>query len=139
VLPDRLAVRAGGFFETNGQQAQYQNIDFMGAQRVGLMLGGTYRVHLNEAKKNALEFMLGFGHVFVSDQTYNNPNATNGLQGLVGTACDSTTGQKPVAGGYCQNPDGSQGTQKYRTPWPINLGTITNSFTMINVGASYKF
>ena len=31
VLPDRLALRAGGFFETNGQNPLYQNIDFDGS------------------------------------------------------------------------------------------------------------
>jgi hypothetical protein len=31
------------------------------------------------------------------------------------------------------------GNQKYRTAWPINLGTITNAVDVLNVGLSYRF
>jgi hypothetical protein len=31
------------------------------------------------------------------------------------------------------------GTQKYRTDWVANLGTITSSLNVINVGASLAF
>jgi hypothetical protein len=130
VIADKLALRAGGYIETNGQDAQYQNIDFAGARRIGFALGGTYRIHLSQTKKNAIELSLGFGHTFVADQTNNGP----GLLGLSGSACNPTETPSPPPGNNC-----ATGAQKYRTNWPVNLGTITNSFTAINVGASYRF
>ena len=50
-----------------------------------------------------------------------------------------------LAGTSCNNanvapPDGcSDGNQRYRTKWPVNLGTITNSLNVINVGLAYRF
>jgi hypothetical protein len=31
------------------------------------------------------------------------------------------------------------GTQKYRTDWVVNLGTIASSLNVVNVGASVAF
>ena len=130
VLPDQLALRAGAFFETQAANSIYQNIDFDGAERFGLALGGTYRVHFGSEKQHALDFMAGYGHVFFGTLDNDNPNA-QGLPALVGTACLNGN----------NNPDGScaNGAPRYRTPWPINLGTITSSINVINVGASYRF
>ena len=33
----------------------------------------------------------------------------------------------------------SNGVTRYRTAWDINLGTITNSINVLNVGLGYKF
>jgi long-chain fatty acid transport protein len=132
VVRDKLAVRAGAFFETNGQDEVYQNIDFAGGRRIGFALGGTYRIRFNQEKKSALELSLGFGHVFVADQTNDNPNA-QGLNGLAGSPCNPTE-SPTLAGDLC-----TTGRSKYRANWPVNLGTITNSFNMINVGISYRF
>ena len=129
VLPDQLALRAGAFFETQAANSVYQNIDFDGAERIGVALGGTYRIRMGSEKQHALDLMAGYGHVFFGTLTNNNP--TQGLPALVGTACLNGN----------TNPDGScqNGAPRYRTPWPINLGTITSSINVINVGISYKF
>jgi len=126
--PDVLAVRAGGFVESRAQDQRYQNIDFMGAARAGISVGGTYRLHLSKVKDNALEFHLGLMHMFVFDQSY---DGTVGVLGLAGTACNPPNA---TAGLNCPN-----GNPKYRTNWPVNLGTITNQLTAFNVGVSYKF
>jgi long-chain fatty acid transport protein len=130
ILPDQLALRAGGFFETQAANSVYQNIDFDGAERFGFALGGTYRIRLGAEKKQALEFMAGYGHVFFAQLDYNNPNSTNGVPALSGTAC--LNGNPP-------NPPCPNGQQSFRTAWPINLGNITSSINVINVGASFKF
>jgi long-subunit fatty acid transport protein len=133
ILPDQLALRLGGFFETNGQDPTYQNIDIDGASRFGFALGGTYRVHLGAAPKtNALEFSLGLMHVFYADENNNNPNSP-GLPALAGTDCNPTPATVP-SGLYCPS-----GIQKFRTNWAVNLGTITQSINVINVGVSYRF
>jgi long-chain fatty acid transport protein len=130
LLPDQLALRAGAFFETQAANSVYQNIDFDAAERFGFALGGTYRVRLGAEKKQALEFMAGYGHVFFAQLDYNNPNSTNGLPALTGTAC---------LNGKPSNPPCANGQTPFRTAWPINLGNITSSINVINVGASFKF
>jgi len=133
VLPDQLAIRGGAFFETRAQDPQYQNIDLMGAERFGLALGGTYRLRMGPEKKNALEFSLGYGHIFVGTLSNNQVNG-QGIPALAGTPC--VNGQP--ANGQCTNTNGTT-TQAYRSIWPVNLGTITNSINVINVGATYRF
>jgi long-subunit fatty acid transport protein len=131
ILPDQFAVRAGAYFETSAQAAQYQNIDFAGQQRIGIAGGATYRVHLGDAPKSkAIEFSVGLGHTFIATSSNTNPNGA-GLSGLAGTLCLNAA---PPVNGVCPG-----GTGIYRSAWPVNLGTITNAFTQINVGASYRF
>ncbi len=140
VLPDQLALRAGAYVETSAQDKQYQNIDFPGGSRVGLALGATYRLRFRKddpEKKSALEFSLGFGHTFVAEQNNTDPNAA-GVPALAGTACNPAA--NAASGPNCVDPATGQVTGlKYRTNWPVNLGTITSSFNMFNVGVAYRF
>ena len=132
VIADKLALRAGTFFETSAANPQYQNVDFAGSSRFGLAGGATYRYRFGQGDKtSALEFMVGYGHVFFAEQSRTDPNAS-GSPALAGTSCN---GVKPI--------DGTQtcadGNQRYRSKWPVNLGTITNSVNVINVGVAYRF
>lgn len=131
VLPDQLALRAGTFFETKAQDSQYQTLAFMGGQRFGLAGGGTYRIKLDRVKKNAIEVSLGYEHVFVGTQSNNNAYG-NGVDSIAGTACNPPSNAQ---NGYTC----ADGRQKYRVNWPTNLGTITNSVNILNVGVTYKF
>lgn len=128
VLPDQLALRAGAFFETQAADPTYQNIDFDAAQRIGVALGGTYRIKMGATGQHSLDLMVGYGHVFFGTLTNDGPN---GLQALTGTPCNPAA---DPPGATCPN-----GNLKYRTNWPINLGTISSSINVINVGASYAF
>lgn len=132
VIPDALALRAGGFFETSAADPQYQNIDFAASARFGLALGLTYRLRVGQGDKaSALELMLGYGHVFFADQSRTDPNAS-GSPALAGTSCNKVD---PVPGTQTC----SDGNPRYRTKWPVNLGTITNSVNVINAGVAYRF
>jgi long-chain fatty acid transport protein len=130
LLPDQLALRAGVFFETQAADTAYQNIDFDAASRFGFSLGGTYRIKLGT---RALDLMLGYGHVFFG--TLNNTAATGqGLNALAGTQCDPPA-DPPGTTAICPG----SGTQKYRSNWLVNLGTITSAINLFNVGASLAF
>ena len=132
VLPDRMAIRGGVFYETSAADPALQNIDFAPSSRFGLALGGTYRVHLGKgASTSALEIMVGYGHVFFAEQSRTDPNAT-GTPALAGTSCNKSD---PVSGTQTC----ADGNPRYRTKWPVNLGTITNSVNVINVGLAYRF
>jgi long-chain fatty acid transport protein len=145
VVADTLALRAGGYYQTAaqpGQYAQYQNIDFAGQWEAGLAIGGTYRIHLDKvfhgSETSALELSLGFGHTFIGTASYNTSNPQqNGVHALSGTPCNGSVSGNGVptnGGANC-----TDGVQQNRTEWPVNLGTITNSFNQINVGATYRF
>jgi long-subunit fatty acid transport protein len=129
LVPNTFALRAGVFYESKGQDVHYQNIDFQGGARFGAAGGLTYRLHM--AKESALEFQAGFMHVFYATQYNDDPNGS-GVNGITGTACNPTSNNQ--AGGTC-----TDGRQKYRTNWPVNLGTIANALNVINVGATYRF
>jgi long-chain fatty acid transport protein len=129
VLPERLAVRAGAFFESQAANAAYQNIDFDAAWRLGFALGGTYRVALGG---KSLDLMVGYGHVFFGTLTNDQQNV--GIRAVNGTPCSA--GMDP-SGPTATCP--MTGVQKYRTDWIANLGTITSSLNVINVGASLAF
>ena len=132
VIPDKLALRGGTFFETSAANPQYQNIDFAASSRFGLAAGATYRYRFGQgAKTSALELMVGYGHVFFAEQSRTDPNAS-GTNALAGTSCNKAN---PIPG--TQQCD--DGNQRYRTKWPVNLGTITNSVNVINVGVAYRF
>jgi hypothetical protein len=133
VIPDRLAVRAGTFYETRATSAQHQNIDFATGARFGLALGASYRVRFGDGDKaSALEIMVAYGHVFIEKLEREDRNAS-GIAALAGTSCNGS------------DPDPSQpdrcldGSARYRTRWPVNLGTITNAVNVINVGLAYRF
>ena len=129
VLPDQLALRAGGFFESQAAVPQYQNIDFDAASRFGVALGGTYRFRIGE---HPLDVMAGYGHVFFATLNNTSPTAA-GLPALTGEQCPG--GSTAGANNKCQ----PAGNQQYRTPFAVNLGTITSSIDVINVGASFGF
>ena len=130
IVPKTFALRGGAFYETRGQDVRFQNIDFPGASRFGLAAGVTYRLNLRGVK-DSLDFHLGYMHVFFATQQNDDPNGT-GVNALAGTACNPVGNIQ--AGGTC-----ADGRQKYRTNWPVNLGTISNALNVINVGASYRF
>jgi len=133
VLPDKLAIRAGTFFESRAATAQYQNIDFASGARLGLAAGATYRIRFGEGDKtSALEIMIGYAHVFVEKLEREDKNAT-GIGALAGTACNKVD-PDPNDPNKCVG-----GDERYRTKWPVNLGTITNALNLINVGLAYRF
>ena len=47
----------------------------------------------------------------------------------------ATRATSAVQGNTCVQ----SGQERYRTNWPVNLGTITNSTNVINLGVSYRF
>lgn len=139
VLPDQLAFRAGAFLETRAQDDKYQNIDFAPGARFGLSAGGTFRIRTGSSDgAGAIDLLFGYGHIFVASQA-NNAFEASGVAALAGTQCNPAANSQP--GPNCKNSTdpNAPGNQKYRTNWPVNLGTITNAVNIINVGAAYKF
>jgi long-chain fatty acid transport protein len=136
ILPDELAARAGGFYQTPsqiGSNVQYQNLAFANGSQLGLALGATYRFHFFGSRGGAIELSAGFEHVFLSTESYDGPG---GIYGLTGTACNLSENSGTISSAASSCPNGHP---KYRTDWAVNLGTITNSINVINAGVGYRF
>ena len=108
------------------------NTDFIAGGRVGLSIGGTWRIPIKKdappTEGGAIELSLGYMHMFVTNLSN---TGSDGIHALAGTACE---GGATATNGACPN-----GSQAYRSSWIANLGTITNALDMINLGASYRF
>lgn len=136
-IPNKLAIRAGAFFEsqatstTNGQ-AVHMTTDFAGGARIGLALGATLRIPLKKdapaTEGGALELSAGYMHMFMLD--VHNDGTEGGIRALAGTACETGTPTNNV----CPN-----GVQAFRSSFLTNLGTISVNTDVINLGASYRF
>ncbi len=109
LVPRRVALRAGGFFESAGQDERYLNIDFVPAQRFGLSAGATVRV-------GAFDLMVAGGHVFPGKLDNHGNGALRGLAGSQATS--------PVVN---------------RTQFFINDGSVTQQTTILALGATYRF
>lgn len=74
VLPNVLALRAGGFVETKGQDDEYLNLDFDVAEKIGIGGGATVRV-------GPVDITAAFQHTFYGDIDNNGVGAIYGLSG----------------------------------------------------------
>ena len=128
VVPDVLAVRGGAFYETSANREPYQHIELPATARFGVALGLTTRIRLGE---RALELMGGYGHTFFADAVREDANAS-GIGATAGTSCAGTA--VPASRTTC-----SDGSERFRTRWPVNLGTIKNALNVIHVGVAYRF
>ena len=89
VVPDRLALRAGGFFESKGVDDAYLNIDFHMGYKVGVGGGGTVRV-------GPVDIHLAYQHVFYGTLD----NGGNGaLKALSGDASSGYRSLQSINGG----------------------------------------
>lgn len=128
VLPGLLTLRAGTFYETAATRGEHRALDVAATARFGLALGASVHVKLGG---HALELMAAYGHTFFADDTQTDPNA-RGTPAIAGTSCSSSA--VPVSPGTC-----SDGGPRYRTRWPVDLGTVTNAFNVVHAGATYRF
>ncbi len=78
-LPGRLAVRAGGYFETKGQDAAYLNPDFQVSQKIGIAGGATVRL-------GSVDVSAAYQHTIFGDLDNGGQGAIHALSG------DATTG-----------------------------------------------
>lgn len=83
IIPGFFAVRAGAWFETSGQDAEYLNPDFHNGYHVGVNAGATVRL-------NRFDVSLSYQHTFYETLDNGGKGALKGLSG------DATTGYRTV-------------------------------------------
>ncbi len=115
VLPSRLALRAGGFYESSGQDPRYLNIDFHLSERVGLSGGASVRL-------GPVDVTVAYQHTFFGA-------TDNGGRGsLYGLSGDASTADVP------NKPGGA-----FRTYQAVNGGKLTSELNEVALGATLRF
>lgn len=116
ILPNRLAVRGGGFFETKGQSDAFLGLDFDAAQKYGLGLGATVRV-------GPLDFSASFQHTFFGTLDNKGEGGVHALSG------DKNSCAVLINDGKTCN----------RSTQAINGGQLAQSLNEIGLGATMRF
>ncbi len=116
VVPNRFAVRAGGFFETKGQNDNFLGLDFNNAQKYGLGLGGTLRL-------GPVDLSASFQHTFFGTLDNGGNGAVHALSG------DKSSCAVLVNDGATCN----------RSTQTINGGVLKQSLNEVGLGGTVRF
>jgi hypothetical protein len=155
VLPRRLAVHGGAFYESRGVEPEYADIDSFAFQRIGVGLGVVFRT-------GSFDLQGGFGHIFSEtlnvvppphqeqeNATVNDPRSgfdkrVGGVFGSDGTRTGGTVLEDPRA--TPGKPDAvASATQRSVISTPdradrvINAGRYSAQFNVVSVGVVYHF
>jgi hypothetical protein len=126
ILPGVLAARIGTSFNTSGFNRTYQTQDFMPGARLGLHIGGTWRI-------DRFDLSIAYAHIFQFNETVENGNF-RGIAGMgTGGQCAGATvydASQPVSTRGCY-PSGFGGA--------VNSGVYTAEFNVVSVQGSYHF
>jgi hypothetical protein len=115
VLPNRLALRAGGFFETKGQDDAYLGLDFDNAQKYGVGGGATLRL-------GPVDVSASFQHTFFGTLDNKGVGAVHALSGDT-SGCKTTDAANPCS----------------RSLQAINGGILKQSLNEVNLGGTVRF
>ena len=118
VLPNRLALRVGGFFETKGQNDEFLGLDFDNAQKYGVGGGATLRL-------GPVDVSASFQHTFYGVIDNKGDGAVHALSGD-GASCAVLQGEGPA-------PTCNRSTQA------INGGVLKQSLNEVGLGATVRF
>lgn len=115
VLPSLLSLRAGGFYESSGQDPRYLNLDFHLSERVGLSGGASVRL-------GPVDVTVAYQHTFFGVTDNGGRGALYGLSG------DASTGEDP------NKPGGA-----FRTYQPVNGGQLKSELNEVALGGTLRF
>jgi hypothetical protein len=156
VVPRKVAVHAGGFFESRGVEPAYANIDSFAFQRIGLGLGVVVRA-------GNFDLQGGYGHIFsetldvappphqvVDEAVPGNPRS--GFDRRVGGTIESNGARSggvvlddpraPAPGdadAIAAKTQQSAVVTRYAPNRVINAGKYTARFDVVSVGVVYHF
>lgn len=109
VIPGTLALRAGGWYEPDVQRPESIQLSMLGSRRIGVALGGQYRLGPVDLEAAAM-------HVMFADVDNGGRGRTRVVSG------DATTQPTP-----------------FRSPYGINGGRISQSSTIVSLGGTMRF
>ncbi|RYE92329.1 MAG: hypothetical protein EOO75_06950 [Myxococcales bacterium] len=111
ILPGRLSLRGGAWFQSAFVDARNMHLDFVGSQRLGLTAGGTVRL-------GPADIQLGYGHIFFKTLDNNGD----------GSLYASGIGQSAVAG-----------TPFGRSGYAVNGGKIKAKADIVSLGVVVRW
>ncbi|MFO0587598.1 MAG: outer membrane protein transport protein [Polyangiaceae bacterium] len=114
IVPGLLAARAGGFYESKGQDDKYLNIDFHLGERVGLSGGASVRI-------GPVDVTVAYQHTFFGTLDNKGQGALYGLSG------DAATSKTPGPAGA------------FRTYQAINGGSLKSDLNEVALGGTWRF
>lgn len=150
VMPRRLQVSAGGFFQTRGVETSYASIDNYSFRRLGVSLGVLVRL-------GRFDVMAGFSHIFSEDITLAPPpheprqnandSVTSGFDQRIYE--DGVLSARPRMDPDAPRPNEADGTAMATQSAVfesddvrrrvVNAGHYTASFNIVSLGAVYHF
>jgi len=136
ILPGMLAIRGGVHFETSGMNPNWQTPDFMPGMRLGLHLGGTFRI-------DRFDISIAYGHIFQFDHTVSDPRVRHSASTGGRGADDSWTcrdGDGNVIEGYDESmPVVNRGCYPGGFGSLVNGGTYSAQFNVFSLNLRYHF
>jgi long-chain fatty acid transport protein len=122
VIPNRLSLRAGGFYEIKGQDDAYLSLNFDLAQKIGVAGGGTVRL-------GPVDVSVGYQHTFYGTLNNGGNGQIFALAGGAGAgACGAgNPNPTPVVPGC------------YRSYQPVNGGSLTTYLNEVGLAATARF
>jgi hypothetical protein len=150
VIPNKLGVSAGGFFQTRSVEPSYASLDNFGFRRVGLGLGVNVRL-------GKFDVMAAYSHVFQETITVAPPDheprtdATDAPESGFDTRIyrDGRLSDRPSPDPAAPSPKNADGVAKVTQTAVfesddlrrrvVNAGRYTAGFDVVSVGAVYHF
>ena len=126
VLPNRLTLRTGGYFETKGQDDAYLAIDFVNGWKAGLSGGATVRL-------GPIDLSVAYQHTFIGTLDNAGKGAVHALSG----DARGLSGEDPVCGKDASNPKIGPGC--FRSYQTINGGKLTAHLNEVGLSATARF
>jgi long-chain fatty acid transport protein len=127
VIPNRLTLRTGGFFEVAGQDAAYLSLDFDNAWKSGVSGGAKVRV-------GAVDIAIGYQHTFYGTLDNGGKGAIYALSGDASGA----SGANPQCN-TAANKAAGYGQGCFRSWQPINGGSLTASLNELGLSGTMRF
>jgi hypothetical protein len=156
IMPRKVALQAGAFFETRGQDPAYAGIDSFAFQRIGFGLGAMMRL-------GDFDLLAAYGHIFqetvevappphqlaergsTTDPTAGFDQQVGGIIGADGTRRNGIVLSDPSAPSPAHADAVASAQQnvavpnRLRSARVINAGKYTGAFNVISLGAVYHF
>jgi hypothetical protein len=151
VLPGKVQLSAGGFFQTRGVEADYVSVSSYGLMRVGFGLGAVVRVG------SGVDLMVSYAHIFQGDFNVAPPphqprdQATDDPQSGFDQRIyeDGQLSQQPHTDPHAPAPSAANGVASLQQPAlfesdtlrrrVINQGSYTASFNVLSLGILHRF
>jgi long-chain fatty acid transport protein len=133
VIPNRLTLRTGGFYEMKGQDDKYLALDFDLAWKAGVSGGATVRV-------GPVDISVGYAHTFYGTLDNGGKGSVYALSGDAAgpRAADPKNGTKGDA--PCADfPDTKAGQSCFRSWQSVNGGKLTSVLNEFGISASARF